>query len=306
MNVHSSSKPPQSPTELRNPRTTDIDQVPVEQMLELMYDEEARAIDAVRTAAPEVAQAVEAAYECLVTGGNIHYFGAGASGRLAVLDATESTPTFGTEPGMFAAHFAGGAAALTDSGLDFEDSAELGAHDAATLTSTDLAIGITASGSTAYVRGALGRAHETGARTVLVSCNPHSVLRELADIAVIIDTGPEALTGSTRLKAGTATKVVLNSFSTTLMIRAGRTYSNLMVGLVATNGKLRDRAVRVLVQATACSEEQGRMMLDECDGQIPLALVRLLSGCSADEAKNALVDHTSVRSAARALGQAVS
>ncbi|MCG5217998.1 N-acetylmuramic acid 6-phosphate etherase [Streptosporangium sp. KLBMP 9127] len=289
------------PTERRNPRTADIDTMETRDVLRLLREEDARAVEAVGAATGRLAQAVDEAHRRLVLGGTVHYFGAGASGRLAVLDATEITPTFGVPRDLFTAHFAGGLAAVTDSSADHEDSAELGAADAAALDETSVAIGITASGSTPYVAGALRAARAAGALTVLVTCNPDAPLRELAEISVVAATGPEALTGSTRLKAGTATKVILNSFSTALMIKAGRTYGNLMVGLVATNAKLRERAVSLLADATGDDEATCRTALTEAGGQVPEALVRLLAGCSPAQARTALGTHPGVRAAVAAL-----
>ncbi|MEV4116282.1 N-acetylmuramic acid 6-phosphate etherase [Nonomuraea sp. NPDC049695] len=290
------------PTERRNPRTAGIDTLESADVLRLLLDEDARAVEAARAATGPLARAVDEAHLRLSGGGGVHYFGAGASGRLAVLDATEITPTFGVERGLFTAHFAGGAAALTDSSVDQEDAEELGAADAQVLGERDVAVGITASGSTPYVAGALRAARAAGALTVLITCNPLAPLRAQADIHVVADTGPEALTGSTRLKAGTATKVLLNAFSTALMIKAGRTYSNLMVGLVATNAKLRERAVSVLAEATGLPKEACRAALEECGGRIPEALVRLLTGCPPDQARAALAAYPGVRAAVAALG----
>jgi N-acetylmuramic acid 6-phosphate etherase len=292
---------PQSPTELRNPATTDIDCLPVDQAIALIIGEDARAVEAARAATAQIVEAVEAAVRCLQGGGVIHYFGAGASGRLAVLDATEMTPTFGSEHGTFTAHFPGGLDALVDSSRDFEDSVSMGDADAAGLRGVDLAVGITASGSTGYVHGALERASLNAAGTVLLTCNPHSPLLHLAEIGIVVDTGPEVLTGSTRLKAGTATKVALNAFSTSLMIQMGHTYSNLMVGLVATNGKLRDRAVRILIEATGRPEADCQAVLDECRGRLPVALVRLLTRTTSAAAEKALEQHGSVRRAVDSL-----
>ncbi|NUW31257.1 N-acetylmuramic acid 6-phosphate etherase [Nonomuraea sp. SMC257] len=178
----------------------------------------------------------------------------------------------------------------------------IGAADAAALDETCVAVGITASGSTPYVAGALRAARAAGALTVLVTCNPEAPLRELADLGVVADTGPEALTGSTRLKAGTATKVILNAFSTALMIKAGRTYGNLMVGLVASNAKLRERAVSLLADASGEDEARCRAVLAEADGDLPQALVRLLTGCTPEEAREALRGAPGVRAAVAALG----
>jgi N-acetylmuramic acid 6-phosphate etherase len=292
---------PAPPTERRNPRTAAIDTLESGDVLRLLLDEDARAIEAARAATGPLARAVDETHRRLAAGGRVHYFGAGASGRLAVLDATETTPTFGVPRELFTAHFAGGADALTDSSIDREDAEPLGAADARGLGEGDVAVGITASGSTRYVAGALRAARAAGALTVLVTCNPDAPLRDLAEIVVAADTGPEALTGSTRLKAGTATKVILNAFSTALMIKAGRTYGNLMVGLVATNAKLAERAVNLLVEATGAGPDACRAALAEADGNIPEALVRLLTGCSAEQARAALGTHPGVRAAVAAL-----
>ncbi|MET7326808.1 N-acetylmuramic acid 6-phosphate etherase [Nonomuraea sp. NPDC005650] len=296
------ASPTASPTEGRNPRTAAIDTLEPGEVLRLLLDEDAGAVEAARAAAGPLARAVDEAHLRLGRGGSVHYFGAGASGRLAVLDATEITPTFGVARELFTAHFAGGAGALTDSSVDREDAAELGAADARTLDADSVAVGVTASGSTPYVAGALRAARAAGALTVLVTCNPHAPLLALAEIGVVADTGPEALTGSTRLKAGTATKVLLNAFSTALMIKAGRTYSNLMVGLVATNAKLRERAVGLLAEATGEGIPACRAALEESGGRIPEALVRLLTGCPPGRARAALAAHPGVRAAVAALG----
>ncbi|MEU6710968.1 N-acetylmuramic acid 6-phosphate etherase [Nonomuraea sp. NPDC046802] len=290
------------PTERRNPRTGDIDTLESADVLRLLLEEDARAVEAARAATGQLARAVDETHLRLARGGRVHYFGAGASGRLAVLDATEITPTFGAPSELFTAHFAGGPKALTDSSIDREDAGALGAADAGGVGAADVAVGITASGSTAYVVGALRGARAAGALTVLVTCDPDAPARDLADIVVVADTGPEALTGSTRLKAGTATKVILNAFSTAVMIKAGRTYGNLMVGLVTTNAKLAERAVGLLVEATGADAATCRAALAEASGNIPEALVRLLTGCSGERARAALREHPGVRAAVAALG----
>lgn len=290
------------PTERRNPRTGDIDAQDSTGVLALLLDEDARAVEAARAASGRLAEAVDETHARLARGGRVHYFGAGASGRLAVLDATEITPTFGAPPELFTAHFAGGPQALTDSSIDREDAGALGTADAGGVGAADVAVGVTASGSTAYVIGALRGARAAGALTVLVTCNPDAAARDLADIVVVADTGPEALTGSTRLKAGTATKVILNAFSTALMIKAGRTYGNLMVGLVATNAKLAERAVSLLMEASGTDEATCRAALADASGRIPEALVRLLTGCPAERARAALEEYSGVRAAVAALG----
>lgn len=293
--------PQQSPTEARNPRTAGIDTVSTQEIIELLQNEDARAVHAASAASAQMAAAVDGAGARLQRGGRVHYFGAGASGRLAVLDATEVTPTFGADPGLFTAHFPGGAAALADSTVDLEDAGALGERDAGELGPDDVAVGVTASGSTAYVAGALRVAQRTGALCVLVTCNPQAALLQACDLPVVADTGPEAITGSTRLKAGTATKVLLNSFSTALMIKAGRTYSNLMVGLVATNDKLRDRSVGLLVEASGQPQERCTHVLEKAGGRVEAALVSLLSGTSIERARKVLAEHGAVRAAVAAL-----
>ncbi|GAA4708629.1 N-acetylmuramic acid 6-phosphate etherase [Phytohabitans rumicis] len=284
-------------TEDRNPRTADIDRWPSDRVVEALLDEDTAAIEAARTATPALADAVDRALVRVARGGTVHYFGAGASGRLAVLDATEATPTFGTAPGLFTAHFPGGGPAVLDSTVDLEDAEQAGHADAATLTGLDVAVGLTASGTTRYVAGALARARRAGALTVLVTCNAGSPLAAFADVNVVAPTGPEAVTGSTRLKAGTATKVLLNAFSTALMVRSGRTYSNLMVNLVATNDKLHARAVRVIEMATGLGAAQSAQALADCGGDVPLALLRALSGRTVDECRRALDGGRGVRAA---------
>lgn len=282
-------------TEDRNPRTTDIDLWPSDRIVEALLDEDATAISAAREAVPALAVAIDRALERTAAGGRVHYFGAGASGRLAVLDATEATPTFGTPPGFFTAHFPGGGPAVLDSALDHEDAAQAGYADAAVLTAGDVAVGLTASGTTRYVAGALRRARETGALTVLLTCNAGSPLG--ADVAVVAATGPEAITGSTRLKAGTATKALLNAFSTALMVRSGRTYSNLMINMVATNEKLHGRAVRVIEMAAGAGAGEAAAALARCDGDLPLAVLHVLSARPVEDCRHALGAGGGVRAA---------
>jgi N-acetylmuramic acid 6-phosphate etherase len=243
---------------------------------------------AVAAVIPELAQAVDAAVTAIESGGRVHYFGAGTSGRLAVLDAAELRPTFDTPDDLVVAHHAGGFQALLRAVENVEDSEEFGATDAAEVTRHDVVIGLAASGSTPYVAGALRAARDAGATTVLVTANPQAPLRSLADIVIAADTGPEVIAGSTRLKAGTAQKLILNSFSTTLMIKLGRTWSNLMVDMVATNNKLRQRMLRILAEATGADETSCRDALEAAEGELKPALVHLLTGVDVAEARVAL------------------
>jgi N-acetylmuramic acid 6-phosphate etherase len=284
-------------TEARNPRTTDIDRWPAGQVIEALLTEDAAGIEAARSAAPALAEAVERTLERVARGGRVHYFGAGASGRLAVLDATEATPTFNAPPGLFTPHFPGGPAAFADSALDYEDAEAAGYGDAGEVGERDVAIGITASGTTRYVAGALARAREAGALTVLIACAPGGPLASTVDIAVEADTGPEAITGSTRLKAGTATKALVNAFSTALMVRLGRTYSNLMVNLVATNQKLHARAASVIAMATGLGPRECAAALAGAGGDLPVALLHALSGRPVEECRRGLRAAGSVRAA---------
>lgn len=280
-----------APTEERHPATRDIDTASTLDVLRLMNDADRRVPEAVGEVLPELAQLVDHAVAAIRAGGHVHYFGAGTSGRLAVLDAAELRPTFNAPAGLFVAHHAGGARALTDAVENVEDDLDLGRSDAADLTSTDIAIGITASGRTPYVEGALREARERGARTALVTSHPGAELTAYADHLLAADTGPEVLTGSTRLKAGTAQKLILNSFSTAVMIRLGRTWSNLMVDVVATNAKLRGRVLRILQEATGADDEQARAALDAAGGELKPALLSLLGGVSVPVAVAALADH---------------
>jgi N-acetylmuramic acid 6-phosphate etherase len=291
-----------APTERRNPRTLDIDQLPALEILELLNDEDATVPGAVREALPELARAVDIACERLGAGGRIHYFGAGTSGRLGVIDAAEIPVTFAIDGDVVRAHHAGGAAALGAPKEGVEDEPRNGERDAADVEAGDLAIGLTASGRTPYVAGALAAARERGAATVLVSANPSSPLASLADVHVSVDTGPEAIAGSTRLKAGTAQKLILNSFSTAVMIRLGRTYSNLMVAMVASNAKLRGRMLTVLIEASGAGEDEARAALEAAGGDTRTALVVLLSGAPPERARAALAASGGhVRDALRAL-----
>jgi N-acetylmuramic acid 6-phosphate etherase len=290
-----------SPTEDRNPRTLRIDAVPTLELLRLLNAEDALVPAAVARALPELALAVDVAVDRVRAGGRVHYFGAGTSGRLAVVDAAELPPTFGTDPALVVAHQAGGPEAVFSSFENVEDAADLGAGDAAAVSERDVAIGVAASGRTPYVEGALRAAGRRGAATVLVSSNPRAPLAAIVDVHAVLDTGPEAIAGSTRLKAGTAAKLALNCFSTAMMVRLGHTYSNLMVSVLATNAKLRGRVLSILQEATGEPEERCRVALDMAEGELKTALVSMLSGRSVQEARAALGPGVSVRAALQLL-----
>jgi N-acetylmuramic acid 6-phosphate etherase len=280
-----------APTEDRHPGSTSIDSASTLEVLRLLNDEDATVPPAVAQLLPGLAVVVDKAVQAIRSGGRVHYFGAGTSGRLAVLDAAELLPTFNAPEGMFIAHHAGGERALLRAVENVEDDQDAGRAEADSVAAGDVVIGLTASGRTPFVGGALQRARELGAVTALVTSNPHPALAAHADHVLVADTGPEVLTGSTRLKAGTAQKLVLNSFSTTVMIRLGRTWSNLMVDLVATNAKLRGRVVRILQEATGADEATARGALERAEGELKPALLSLLAGIDTDSARAAVDDH---------------
>lgn len=278
------------PTEQRNPHTLDLDTMPTMEILQLINAEDAKVASAVSEVLPDVGVMVDRAVETLRRGGRVHYFGAGTSGRLAVLDAAELPPTFGIDRGRIIGHNAGGLGALYQSVENVEDDAEQGARDADSVRTGDVVIGIAASGRTPYVVGALRAATAVGAFTALVSSNPSAAFGREVDLHIAPATGPEVISGSTRMKAGTATKLVLNAFSTTVMVRLGHTYSNLMIGVTAMNGKLRRRLVRILTEATGLDPEICEEALAEAGGDTRVALVALLCEVSASSAAIALQD----------------
>jgi N-acetylmuramic acid 6-phosphate etherase len=295
--------PAASRTEQRNPRTAEIDRVATEEVLRLLNTEDATVAGAVAAVLPVLAVVVDGVVERLRAGGRVHYFGAGTSGRMAVLDAAEVVPTFGLERGVFVAHHAGGDRALGAAVEDAEDDEALGAAEAGGVCAADTVVGITASGRTPYVAGALRAAWSAGALTVLISSNPAAPLAALAEHRVLVDTGPEAIAGSTRLKAATAQKMVLNALSTAAMVRLGRTYSNLMVALSGANSKLRHRQLAILREATGASEQACRTELARCAGDLRLALLCLLAGLEPEAAAIALAGAGgSVRAALSATG----
>jgi N-acetylmuramic acid 6-phosphate etherase len=281
---------PLSRTEQRNPRSSSIDRMPTLELLHLINAEDRQVPVAVADVLPELALAVDLAVTALAGGCRVHYFGAGTSGRIAVLDAAELIPTFGLEPGRVVAHIAGGTRALTLPSEAAEDDEEAGAAAAAEVAAGDVVVGVTASGRTPYVKAALGTARARGAATILVSANPASPIAAGVDVHVAPDTGPEVLTGSTRMKAGTAQKLILNAFSTATMVRLGRTYSNLMTDMLASNAKLRDRQLRILAEATGADQERCREALLDAGGDAKIAVVTLIAGTTAEAAGQALAD----------------
>ena len=277
-----------SPTEERNPRTADIDAVPVLELLQRINAEDAIVPGAVRAVLPALAGLVEVTVRRLAAGGRVHYFGAGTSGRLGLLDAAELPPTFGVPPDLFVAHLAGGDGAVRRAREGAEDDRAQGAREAEEVTADDIVVGLAASGYTAYVGGALEASHEAGAHTALVTSNPLAPLSSLVETVLCVETGAEALTGSTRLKSATAQKLVLNTFSTAVMVRTGRTWSNLMVDLVPSNAKLRGRVLALLVQATGEDATACERALERAGREPKTALVTLLGDVDPERARAAL------------------
>jgi N-acetylmuramic acid 6-phosphate etherase len=278
-------------TERRNPRTADIDLATPLEIVDLIAAEDRSVPDAVHGERERIAEAVARAERTLRAGGRLFYVGAGTSGRLGVLDASECPPTFGTDPAMVQGIIAGGPAALTRSQEGAEDRVEDAVRDldAAGVRAGDFVIGIAASGTTPYVRRALEHAHTVGASTALVACSPPPASEmPPADLMILPITGPEAVTGSTRMKAGTATKLVLNMITTGAMIRLGKTYGNLMVDLQATNAKLSDRGRRIVSEVCDVSDVEARRLLDAAGGIVKTAIVMHFLGAGRREAEAAL------------------
>ncbi|AMW04435.1 N-acetylmuramic acid 6-phosphate etherase [Gemmatimonas phototrophica] len=263
-------------TERRNPRTADIDLASPLAIVDLMTGEDRGVVDAVVSQREPIARAISAIETAFRSGRRLLYVGAGTSGRLGVLDASECPPTFGTNPTMVVGIIAGGDHALRNPIEGAEDSPVEGAAqmDVHHVQAGDVVVGIAASGTTPFVRGALLRARELGATTALLACSePPPAMRDAADILMLPIAGPEVLTGSTRLKAGTATKLVLNMLTTGAMIRIGKSYGNLMVDLRATNVKLQDRAERIVCEVTGLPRDDAHTLLQQADGRVKRALV---------------------------------
>lgn len=281
-------------TERRNPGTERIDVATPLEIVDLIAAEDASVPAAVQRARLEIAHAMELIEHSFRAGGRLIYIGAGTSGRLGVLDASECPPTFGTPPGMVIGIIAGGLSALVKSAEGAEDDVNAGiaAIDTHQVSRNDTVVGIAASATTPYVRAALGRARTAGASTVLVTCaEPPASLRESVDVAVVLLTGPEVVTGSTRMKAGTATKLVLNTLSTGAMIRLGKTYGNLMVDLQAWSQKLVDRGERIVMEVTGTDRSSARRAIDAAGGSVRTAIVMVARGVSRDDAQALLAAH---------------
>ena len=277
-------------TETRNQRTMDLDIMSPLEIVTVMNQEDAKVPAAITPVLPSIAQCVTWAIESIEAGGRIIYMGAGTSGRLGVLDAVECPPTFGVDHGVDVGLIAGGYGAFDRPIETAEDRPELGRQDLIdrNLESRDIVIGIAASGRTPYVLGGLAYAHEVGCRTVAISCNAGSPIGAAADLAIEVVPGPECLTGSTRLKAGTCQKLILNMISTATMVRCGKAYQNLMVDVLQSNEKLAVRAQNIVMEATGCDRDTAAEKLSAAEGNAKTAITMILADCSVEEARERL------------------
>ena len=281
-------------TERRNPRSSKIDTASALEIVDLIGAEDATVPAAVAKARVEIAQAIELIEAAFRSGGRLVYVGAGTSGRLGVLDAAECPPTFGTPPEMVVGVIAGGTPALVRSVEGAEDDTHAAASEMERLAITvhDVVVGIAASGTTPFVQAALSRGHELGARTVFLSCTePPGPLQDVCDVFITVLVGPEIVTGSTRMKAGTATKLVLNTLTTGAMIRLGKVYGNLMVDLRAWNEKLIDRSQRIVMETTGLDRSAARKVIQAADGSVKTAIVMARRGVAKPEAEQLLAEH---------------
>lgn len=277
-------------TETRNPASVEIDQLSTLEMLRVINQEDQQVALAVGQLLPEIARAVDAIAEAFGKGGRLVYIGAGTSGRLGILDASECPPTYGVSAEQVIGLIAGGHKAILQAVENAEDDAELGARDLKNIQfcANDVLVGIAASGRTPYVLGAMAHASAVGATVCSISCNPGSPLARAADISMVAVVGPEIVTGSSRMKAGTAQKLILNMLSTGAMIRTGKVYGNLMVDVEATNAKLVERQKRIVMEATDCERAVAERALAQADNHCKTAIVMILAGLTADEARTRL------------------
>ncbi len=295
-------------TEKSNPRTKNLDELSTLEMLRVMNEEDATVPLSVREVLPEIASAVDLCVESIESGGRIVYAGAGTSGRLGVLDAAEVVPTFGVSKDLFVTLLAGGSDALTNAIEQAEDSEELGVREIekSSITERDVVVGITASGRTPFVGGILKHARRIKAKTVLICNVADSSLKAYADVTIAVRTGPEVITGSTRLKAGTAQKMVLNMISSITMVKAGRVFGNYMIGVKILNEKLVDRATRIISEISDLPYNESARILEESGREVPLAILMALTGIEREECEVVMKRNKgNVRSSLRELGGAV-
>jgi N-acetylmuramic acid 6-phosphate etherase len=278
-------------TEMKNELAEDLDNLSIPQIVKLMNEEDKKVAGAVEKVLPDVAKAAELIVVSLKNGGRLFYFGAGTSGRLGVLDAAECPPTFGTDPSLVTGVIAGGPSALVRAVEGAEDNRSLGQEDVRKfgVRAGDVVVGIAASGRTPYVIGALTEAKARQAATISLSCNSGSLIDQDVDASINVVVGPEVVAGSTRLKAGTAQKMVLNMLTTTAMIKLGKVYGNLMVNVQATNGKLRERVKRIVMEVTELGYREAERLADAADGDARVAIVMHKTGLCRSEASQLLL-----------------
>ncbi|HIF9212547.1 TPA: N-acetylmuramic acid 6-phosphate etherase [Photobacterium damselae] len=287
-------------TESRNQASNAIDTLSTLDMVTVINQEDQKVALAVEKTLPEIALAVDAIADAFMAGGRLIYMGAGTSGRLGILDASECPPTYGSNPNQVVGLIAGGHKAILKAVENAEDNQELAKQDLQNLglTKNDVVVGIAASGRTPYVIGGMKYAHSIGAQVVAISCNPQSEMTKIADIAITPVVGAEVVTGSSRMKAGTAQKLVLNMLTTGAMIRTGKVFGNLMVDVEATNAKLIQRQTNIVMQATDCDAAQAEEALSACDRHCKTAILMILAGLDAEQAKKQLANHNGfIRSA---------
>jgi N-acetylmuramic acid 6-phosphate etherase len=277
-------------TEARHPASGELDRMSGERIVDLLLDEDRRALEQARRHGPSVAEAARWLAESFTSGGTVLFAGAGTSGRLGVLEAAECPPTFGSDPQRIRAVIAGGPEAVFEAREGAEDSLADGRQAAETLAPGDLLVGVSASSVTPFVRGALDQAAARGARTVLVTCAAGATVAGAADLVLALDTGPEVLTGSTRLKAGSVTKAVLNAMTTAAMVLAGKVFDNLMVDLRPGSAKLVDRSLRIIQAAAGVGRQRAESLYRAADGEVKTAIVMARCGIEAGEARQRLAE----------------
>ena len=280
-------------TESRNPASAEIDTLSTLDMLRVINQEDQKVALAVEKTLPQVAQAVDVISTAFQSGGRLIYMGAGTSGRLGILDASECPPTYGSSPDLVVGLIAGGHPAILKAVENAEDNSALGEADlqSLNLTDKDVVVGIAASGRTPYVLGGMAYAKALGATVVAIACNPNSLMEQAADIAITPVVGPEVVTGSSRMKAGTAQKLILNMLTSGAMIRSGKVFGNLMVDVEATNAKLIKRQTHIVVEATGCGEEEAERALQACQRHCKTAILMILAELDAKQAHTLLTEH---------------
>lgn len=281
-------------TEYRNENTKDIDILSTIDMVRKMNEEDKLVALAVEDATPEIAKAIDLIAKQFLKGGRLFYFGAGTSGRLGILDASECPPTFSVSPDMVQGIIAGGDKAIRTSVEGAEDNFEQGREDAKVLTDKDVAVVISASGNPKYLLGVLDYAEQIGAKTIGITCNSQGIIAEEAGLVICAEVGPEVIAGSSRLKAGTAQKMILNMLTTGSMIKIGKTYENFMIDLQAVNEKLKDRAIRIVAQIAGVSHSEALASLLKTNWEIKTSIISIKMGIDADEAREELRRHGGV------------